>query len=171
MIASIPRSELTDAILDGCRGPEIDVAGEVAAVGVTNQRATTVLWDAATGAPVAANLTSPGNLVFTGANPAVYGLPAGSGVGVTYLAPRFTRTAFNRSTVTRRASVLKMGQDEPQAVAARVIRAIERDERDRYLGWPEKLFVRINAIWPRLVDRSLASQLEKMRPFAAEAGH
>jgi short-subunit dehydrogenase len=96
---------------------------------------------------------------------------AGSGVGVTYLAPRFTRTAFNRSTVTRMASVLKMGQDEPQAVAARVIRAIERDERDRYLGWPEKLFVRINAIWPRLVDRSLASQLEKMRPFAAEAGH
>jgi iron complex outermembrane recepter protein len=38
---------------------------------------------ASTGAPAAANLTSPGNLVFTGANAAVYGLPAGSGVGVT----------------------------------------------------------------------------------------
>jgi short-subunit dehydrogenase len=95
---------------------------------------------------------------------------SGSGVGVTYMAPRFTRTAFNRDTVTRMANVLKMGQDEPQAVAASVISAIEHDGRDRYLGWPERLFVRVNSIWPQLVDRSMAGQVEKMRPFAAEAG-
>jgi len=28
----------------------------------------------------------------------------------------------------------------------------------RYLGWPEKLFVRINSILPRLVDQSLIKQ-------------
>lgn len=93
----------------------------------------------------------------------------GSGVGVTYLAPRFTRTDFNQGAVDRMAQVLKMGKDEPHVVAASAIRALKSDGRDLYLGWPEKLFVRINAILPRLVDPSLVSQVEKMRPFAAEA--
>lgn len=92
----------------------------------------------------------------------------GSGVGVTYVAPRFTRTGFNRSVVARMADVLKMSQDEPESVAASVIASIERDEHDRYLGWPEKLFVRINSLLPRLVDSSLMKQVDLMRPFASE---
>jgi len=51
----------------------------------------------------------------------------GSGVGVTYVAPRFTRTSFNRSIVARMAKVLKMNQDEPHSVAASVISSIEDD--------------------------------------------
>jgi short-subunit dehydrogenase len=94
---------------------------------------------------------------------------AGTGVGVTYIAPRFTRTAFNRNVVTRMANALKMNQDEPESVAASVIATIERDDRERYLGWPEKLFVRINSILPRLVDPSLIKQVELMRPFATES--
>jgi short-subunit dehydrogenase len=94
---------------------------------------------------------------------------AGTGVGVTYVAPRFTKTAFNRSVVTRMANALKMNQDEPESVAASVIATIERDDRERYLGWPEKLFVRINSILPRLVDPSLIKQVELMRPFATES--
>jgi short-subunit dehydrogenase len=93
---------------------------------------------------------------------------AGTGIGVTYVAPRFTRTAFNRSVVTRMANALKMNQDEPESVAASVISTIERDDRERYLGWPEKLFVRINSILPRLVDPSLVKQVDLMRPFATE---
>lgn len=94
---------------------------------------------------------------------------AGTGVGVTYVAPRFTKTAFNRSAVTRMANALKMNQDEPESVAASVITAIERDDRERYLGWPEKLFVRINSILPRLVDPNLIRQADLMRPFATES--
>ncbi len=93
---------------------------------------------------------------------------AGTGVGVSYVAPRFTRTAFNRSVVTRMANALKMNQDEPESVATCVVRTIERDHQERYLGWPEKLFVRINSILPRLVDPSLVKQVELMRPFATE---
>lgn len=94
---------------------------------------------------------------------------ADSGIGVTYVAPRFTRTAFNRSVVNRMADALKMHQDEPESVAASVVAAIEQDGRDRYLGWPEKLFVRINAVLPRLVDSSLAKQASQMRAFATES--
>ena len=93
----------------------------------------------------------------------------GSGVGVIYVAPRFTRTAFNRSVVTRMATALKMNQDEPESVAASVIASIEQEGHDRYLGWPEKLFVRINSILPRLVDQSLMKQRDLMRPFANES--
>jgi short-subunit dehydrogenase len=93
---------------------------------------------------------------------------ADTGVGVTYIAPRFTKTAFNRSVVTRMANALKMNQDEPENVAAKVIAAIARDGLDTYLGWPEKLFVRINSILPRLVDQSLIKQVGLMRPFANE---
>ncbi|MBI1283900.1 MAG: SDR family oxidoreductase [Thiobacillus sp.] len=93
---------------------------------------------------------------------------AGTGVGVTYVAPRFTKTAFNRSVVTRMADALKMNQDEPESVAASVIATIERDGQESYLGWPEKLFVRINSILPRLVDPSLVKQVDLMRPFATE---
>lgn len=96
---------------------------------------------------------------------------AGTGIGVTYVAPRFTRTTFNRSVVTRMANALKMNQDEPESVATSVIATIERDVQEHYLGWPEKLFVRINSIFPRLVDPSLIKQVELMRPFATESSH
>jgi len=91
-----------------------------------------------------------------------------SGVRVTYVAPRFTRTPFNSGVVTRMAAALKMNQDDPEAVAAQVVAAIERNGTDHYLGWPEKLFVRVNAVLPRLVDAALVKQVAAMRPFASE---
>jgi short-subunit dehydrogenase len=94
---------------------------------------------------------------------------AGSGVTVTYVAPRFTRTGFNRGAVTRMADALGMNQDEPELVARSVADAIESEGRNRYLGWPEKLFVRINSLMPRLVDRPLMRQVEQMRPFTIDS--
>lgn len=93
----------------------------------------------------------------------------GSGVGVTYVAPRFTRTSFNANAVARMAVALRMNQDEPAVVAVAVIEAIEAERRNRYLGWPEKLFVRVNSLLPRLVDGSLMKQVEQIRPFAADS--
>ena len=93
---------------------------------------------------------------------------AGTGVGIAYVAPRFTRTAFNRSAVVRMAEAMRMNQDEPEAVAARIIAAFEHGGGNQYLGWPEKLFVRINSLLPQLVDRPLMRQVDRMRPFAAE---
>ena len=95
---------------------------------------------------------------------------AGSGVGITYVAPRFTKTAFNRGAVVRMAEALRMHQDQPEAVAARVIALLGRDGRNHYLGWPEKFFVRVNSLLPRLVDGSLMRQVDKMRPYAAGQG-
>jgi hypothetical protein len=59
-----------------------------------------------------------------------------------------------------------MHLDEPQAVAARIVQAIEERSKDVYLGGPEGVFVRLNAWWPRLVDKLMAKQTVEARPFA-----
>lgn len=82
---------------------------------------------------------------------------AGSGVDVTYIAPRAVRTAFNTPKVLEFASITGMAMDAPDKVAARMAEAIARRRRDVYLGFPEALFVRLNALAPALVDRALAA--------------
>lgn len=91
----------------------------------------------------------------------------GTGVDVTYVGPRYVRTPINAGVVARMSEALKMNMDDPDVVAASIVRAIERDKKDHYIGFPECLFVRINGILPRLVDGSLRKQAAEMREYAA----
>ncbi len=93
----------------------------------------------------------------------------GSGVGITYVAPRYTRTDLNAGAPERLARELKMAQDEPRQVAARIVTAIERERSEVYFGFAERIFVRINAWWPRLVDLALRAQTRRMRELATGA--
>lgn len=92
---------------------------------------------------------------------------AGSSVSVHYLAPRATRTPINSSAVERMNAELGVAMDPPQKVAAAVARMLERGEPRAVLGWPESLFVRLNALLPRLVDGALRRQLPTIRRYAA----
>jgi short-subunit dehydrogenase len=92
----------------------------------------------------------------------------GSGVNVTYIAPRAIKTPLNSPAVYRMAEKVKMNMDEPADIARAIIRAIEQDKKDSYLGFPESLFVRINAVLPRLVDGSLRKQNQIMREYTHE---
>lgn len=89
-------------------------------------------------------------------------------IRVLYLAPRATRTAMNAGPVEAMNAALKVGMDAPEAVAEHIARAIRREHRESYLGWPEKLFVRLNGLLPRLVDQSLRKQLVTIRGFARQ---
>jgi short-subunit dehydrogenase len=93
---------------------------------------------------------------------------AGSGIRVTYVAPRATATPL-ATIFGRMARATGMPLDAPELVARRVVRALETDAKDRYLGRAEPCFVRVNALLPRLVDRALAAKTRQMRPFAEEA--
>jgi short-subunit dehydrogenase len=55
--------------------------------------------------------------------------------------------------------------DSPELVAARILQAMEKDQRRRYLGWPEKLFVLLNSLLPKLVDKAMLKQLPVIRRF------
>jgi len=88
-----------------------------------------------------------------------------SNIGVTYVAPRAVNTELNTSAIRQMADRVKMKMDEPDFVAKHIVKAIMNDKKDVYLGFPESLFVRLNAIFPRLVDGALQSQNRIMQTF------
>jgi len=91
---------------------------------------------------------------------------ADTGIKVSYIAPRAVKTPMNSDVVMRMGEATKMNMDEPELVVAKIIEAIESDKKDAYFGFPESLFVRINALLPRIVDGSLAAQNRITRAFA-----
>ena len=91
---------------------------------------------------------------------------ADSSVRVHYLAPRATRTRMNASAVERMNAELGVATDAPEVVAQAACNMLECGRFEAVLGWPEKLFVRINALLPRVVDGSLRKQLPIIRRHA-----
>jgi short-subunit dehydrogenase len=86
---------------------------------------------------------------------------------VAYLAPRATRTALNSDAVCAMNDALGNTMDPPELVAAMVERMLLAPRmRDRAMGWPERLFLRINALFPALVDGALRKQLAAIKRFA-----
>ncbi len=79
-------------------------------------------------------------------------------VKVTYIAPRAVKTALNSGAVYKMAEEVKMNMDSPEYVAKQIVRSIVKQDKDRYLGFPESLFVRINALIPGLVDKATRGQ-------------
>lgn len=88
-------------------------------------------------------------------------------VEVSYVAPRATKTDLNSDSVNAMNEALGTNTDDPSLVAVEVLNTIRsRSGADRYIGWPEKLFVRINALLPGIIDSSLRKQLPLIRRFA-----
>jgi short-subunit dehydrogenase len=85
---------------------------------------------------------------------------------VIYFAPRATRTSMNSSAVVSMNDQLKVSMDDPHTVAAQLLATLRREDEERYLGWPEQLFVRLNSLLPRVVDQALRKQLPIILRFA-----
>jgi len=93
---------------------------------------------------------------------------ADTNIRVSYVAPRATRTDLNSDNVVAMNDELGTAMDDPSLVASEVMRVIRGPaNNDKYIGWPEKLFVRINALFPGIVDNSLRKQLPTIRRFAS----
>jgi len=91
---------------------------------------------------------------------------ADTAIRVSYLAPRAVKTAMNTDAVNRMGEATGMNMDAPEAVVAKIIAAIEADRKDAYFGFPESLFVRLNAVLPRIVDGALAAKNRIAGTFA-----
>jgi short-subunit dehydrogenase len=85
---------------------------------------------------------------------------------VHYFAPRATRTAFNSQSVDEMNEVLGNALDPPEKVARTIVQALQADQPECVIGWPEKFFARVNALLPRLVDAALAQKLPTIQRFA-----
>lgn len=88
---------------------------------------------------------------------------ADDGIQVTYVAPRAVKTALNDEKVMQLAKATKMNMDNPDYVVDRIMQAISSKKKDAYIGFPECLFVRVNALLPRVVDQALAADDKKAR--------
>lgn len=93
-----------------------------------------------------------------------------SRIVVQYIAPRATRTPLNSARADAMNAALGNAVDDPADVAAAITRILDRGPGDYYLGWPEKLFARINAIAPKVVTRALKGQLGTIRRYAETEG-
>ncbi|MEV3820857.1 SDR family oxidoreductase [Aeromonas dhakensis] len=102
----------------------------------------------------------------------------GTGIQVLHFAPRATRTRLNSEAAYEMNAELGTHTDSPQDVAEEAVLALCNETRRSWLGWPEKLFVRLNGLLPGLVDRALARQkpiIERYArhpaPAAGTSGH
>ncbi|MGL6287864.1 SDR family oxidoreductase [Aeromonas hydrophila] len=102
----------------------------------------------------------------------------GTGIQVLHFAPRATRTRLNSEAAYEMNAELGTHTDSPQDVAEEAVIALCNETRRSWIGWPEKLFVRLNGLLPGLVDRALAKQkpiIERYArhaaPAAGNAGH
>ncbi|QKO22625.1 SDR family oxidoreductase [Rhodoferax sp. BAB1] len=77
-------------------------------------------------------------------------------VRVQLLAPRSTRTAFNDDAAQAYNTATGTGSDAPAVVAQALLALIESEAAERYLGFPERLAVRLNSLIGPLLDGSFA---------------
>lgn len=92
---------------------------------------------------------------------------ADTGVRVSYIAPRATATALNTDRVNAMNARLGNKMDTPDYVAQQIVNQLESGKLLSYLGWPEKLFVRINALLPAVVHKALVKNLGLIKQFAS----
>jgi short-subunit dehydrogenase len=88
-------------------------------------------------------------------------------VTVSYLAPRAIATAMNDPRVEAMNRELGNRVDSPEAIAQILLDVLRRGTRQRFVGWPERLFLRLNSVLPSLVDRALARKLPLIKRHSA----
>jgi short-subunit dehydrogenase len=80
---------------------------------------------------------------------------AGLGIGVTYVAPRATRTDAAAAFGELIAGA-KMNLDLPENVARQIWDAVARGKDSFYIAGPERFYVLLQRLAPALIDRAIA---------------
>lgn len=91
------------------------------------------------------------------------------GIGVTYVAPRATRTDA-ASAFSALVKPFGMALDDPEVVAESIAVAIATEARTAYAAGPERLFVLLQRVAPRVIDFALIGKLRRMLHKTAMTG-
>ncbi|PKI17852.1 SDR family oxidoreductase [Colwellia sp. 12G3] len=86
-------------------------------------------------------------------------------IRVCYLAPRATNTQSNGAEVVAMNKAMGSKIDPPEMVANALVNLLKSNSNRKSIGWPEKLFARINGLLPELVDSSLKKSLSTILQF------
>lgn len=82
----------------------------------------------------------------------------GGTVDVRYFAPRGTKTPFNDANAEALNIAIKANIDTPEKVAAEFVAFLQSKKARHFIGWQERLFGRLNGLFPGLIDKALAGQ-------------
>ena len=86
-----------------------------------------------------------------------------STVHVQYVSPRATRTGMNSAVVNELNTALGTASDDPDYLAARIVEMLKNGRSRLQMGRAENLQVKINSIFPTIVDSALTGQLPTIR--------
>lgn len=92
----------------------------------------------------------------------------GSPVRIQYLGPRSTRTSFNDARVDAYNRATGSTVDTPEAVALALLELVESEAAERFVGWPEKLAVRLNGAAPEWLDGAFDRHRAQLNPMLQE---
>ena len=93
---------------------------------------------------------------------------SGTGIRVQYVGPRSTRTSFNDAAVQAYNAATGTAMDSPSRVAETLLRSLHDEAAERFIGFPERLAVRINGAMPTLLDGSFAKHRRSVPPPSAD---
>ena len=96
----------------------------------------------------------------------------GGPVRVQYLGPRSTRTGFNSAEVEAYNQATGTAVDTPDTVALALLDLLQSEAAERFLGFPEKLAVRLNGLAPSWLDGAFDRHRNSLPagPSASSAG-
>ena len=89
----------------------------------------------------------------------------GTTVNAQYLAPRAMATGINTAAVDAMNDTLGNAVDKPRDIAHSIINSIEKNHSEKFYGWPEKLFVKINALLPNVVSKAISKDHKTIKSF------
>jgi short-subunit dehydrogenase len=88
---------------------------------------------------------------------------ADSSVRVQYLGPRSTQTSFNDRRVEAYNRATGSRSDAPDRVARAAVQLLESGAAERFIGFPERLAVRLNGLVPSLLDGAFTNHGAALR--------
>lgn len=112
----------------------------------------------------------PGFSAYGASKAALHGLAEGlrrelsdAPVRVQLLAPRATKTAFNGSQAQQFNQLTDTASDLPDVVAKALLTLIESQAAERFIGFPERMGVRLNGILGSVMDGAFKPHLHALR--------
>jgi short-subunit dehydrogenase len=86
-------------------------------------------------------------------------------IGVTYIAPRGVNTPMNDAVTLAMLAKTGGNLDEPEKVAAIVVKALENEKQEVFIGQPESFFAWLNGVLPQAVNIGLKKQTKLAKDY------
>ncbi len=86
-------------------------------------------------------------------------------IGITYIAPRAINTPMMNDNSSEMMKKSGNKLDAPEKVAAIIVKALEQEKQEVFIGQPQTFFAWLNGVAPKLVNIGLKKQPGLARPF------